>query len=79
MTWFGDAVSGDFGASTMTLQHHSDSAIALFFQNPLLTFRGISVGVHPPYAHPQHLKVLRHLHIYAMVGGCSLWDLEPQP
>jgi hypothetical protein len=51
---------------------------AIFSKNPQLTFRGISVRVHPPYAHPQHLKVIRHF-VYIQyrcgmqsMGVCSL-------
>ena len=43
---------------------------------PAQCIQGIRVY---PYAHPQHLKVLKHLHTYAMVGGCSQWVLEPKP
>jgi len=68
------------GASAMTLQHHSDSAIAHIFQNPPLTFRGISIRVHPPYAHLQHLKVLKHVayicHGWGMQSlGVWVWSL----
>jgi len=33
--------------------------------------RGISVGVHPPYVHPQHLKVLKH---FAYI--CHGWGMQ---
>ncbi len=43
----------------------------MFSKIPPLTFRGISVGVHPPYAHPQHLKVLTQ---FAFI--CHGWGMQ---
>ncbi len=61
-----------FGASTMTLQHHSGSALPQLSENPSLTYRRNSVRVYP-YAHPQHIKALNTLYTYDMDVGCSLW------
>ena len=51
----------------MALHHHSGSGLP---QNDHLQ-RYISLRV-DPYAHPQHIKVLKHLHTYDMDVGCIL-------
>ncbi len=66
-----------FGASTMTLQHHSGSAIPQLSKNSPLTCN--SVRVHP-YTHSQHIKVVKHF--IFIIYGCGMQStgvLEPQP
>ena len=68
-----------FNASTMTLQHHSDTPTPLNFPKIHTHLqRCISIRVYP-HAHPQHIKVLKHC-VYML----WMWDavckaLEPQP
>ena len=55
-----------FAASTMTPQHHTGSAIPRFPKiHPRLHIY-YSIRMHP-YAHPQHLKVLKHF-VYIQYG-----------
>jgi hypothetical protein len=70
-----NAVNGGLAASTMTAQHHTGSAIphspppAHVLQHTVY-----------PYAHPQHLKVLK-LFVYIQYGCGAVnggWQ-EPQP
>jgi hypothetical protein len=66
-----------FAASTMTSQHHTGSAIPHYpkIHPRLHMYYGIRVD---PYAHPQHLKVLKHFvyiqYVCGMhsMGVCSL-------
>ena len=69
MTWLGDAVSGELEPQPWPYNITQTQPLPIFSKNPQLTFRGISVRVHPPYAHPQHLKVLKH---FAYMGVWSL-------
>jgi hypothetical protein len=62
-----------FAASTMTSQHLSDLAIAPIFLKIYPHLYGHkSVRVHP-YAHPQHLKVLKHF-VYIQYG-CGMQSM----
>jgi hypothetical protein len=53
-------------ASSTTLQHHSALAMAPIFQNLPCTCMANHVMMNP-YAHPHHIKVLKHL-IYIQCG-----------
>ncbi len=61
-----------FSASTMTAQCHSGSAITQIFKNwPLASYLHMYYSVRVnPYAHPQHIKVLKH--IECILYGCGL-------
>ena len=77
--WYGCGMqSWGFWASTMTLQHHSGSAIPQLSKNhPQHLHRRNSVRLNP-CAHPQHAKMLKHI-VYIQYGfgmqseaSCSL-------
>jgi hypothetical protein len=61
LIWMWDAVNvnGGYAASTMTPQHHTGSAIPHFPYNSPPPAHVIRLWMHP-YAHPQHLKVLKY-------------------
>ncbi len=61
-----------FGASTITPHHHSDLAMPNFPKIHPHQYRRNSVRVHP-YAHPQHLKVLKHF-LYIQYG-CEMQSM----
>ena len=69
MTWLGDAVSGELEPQPWTYNITQTQPLPIFSKNPQLTFRCIRLRVHPPYAHPQHLKVLKQ---FAYMGVWSL-------
>ena len=61
-----------FAASTMTPQYHSDLAMPQFSKIYSHPYGRNSVRVHP-YAHPQHLKVLKHF-VYIQYG-CGMQSM----
>ena len=71
-----ETVNGGFAASTMIPQHHTGSIFTNF--TPTCTC-DYSLRVHP-YAHPQHLKVLKQvLYFQYECGIQSTGGLQPQP
>jgi hypothetical protein len=70
MKWLGDAVSGGW-----SLKH--DLTTPLRLSHPIFLkytphLRGIRVRVHQPYAHPRHLKVLKHFVYIQYQYGCGM-------
>ncbi len=62
-----------FSASTMTLQHHTGSAIpTLSLKSPPTCTCNTAIMMHP-YAHPQHLKVLKHF--VFIQYGCGMQSM----
>ena len=61
-----------FAASTMTPQHHTGSAIPHFSKKKNTCTCNTAIMMHP-YAHPQHLKVLKPF-VYIQYG-CGMQSM----